>query len=81
MANQEMEKDLVLSEEELAGAAGGVKQAGDAIVAYCKKCGKKLSCLGTQRISGGLTNIFQCENAGCTEFHKQKNNLEVNWPR
>ena len=32
------------------------------VVAYCKKCGKKLKDLGQKRVNGGVTNIFICTN-------------------
>ena len=68
-----------IKKEELCGVAGGTGDYSD-IVAYCTECGAKLECIDARRIEGGLTNIFVCKNSNCSEFNKEKNNLEVKWP-
>ena len=45
----------------------------------CMTCNTKLVFIEVRRIDGGTTGIYKCMNKFCTEFGKEKNNLEVNW--
>lgn len=85
-------KDTELNLDDLSEVNGGMLRSAmpastdsalastGSVVAYCKKCGKKLKDLGPRRIMGGTTNIFICTNTKCKEYNKKKNNLQVRFP-
>ena len=92
MTNNNVDKELNL--DDLENISGGMGDAGRGtasasngtdenhdVIAFCKQCGKLLNYLGQKRIGGGNTGIYKCTNPLCSQFDKEKNNLEVKFTR
>ncbi|MBR1383896.1 MAG: hypothetical protein IJ555_08845 [Ruminococcus sp.] len=78
--------DTELELDDLSEVNGGLannipaRASSGSVVAYCKSCNTRLQDLGSTRRNGGVTNIFKCMNPNCSQFGKEKTNLEVRFP-
>lgn len=77
---------MELKVNDLENVVGGISIDEGDVVAYCQKCGAKLTYKKQARDEGGNTGIFICENTNfrhtgrnCPNFGIIKNNNEVNF--
>ncbi len=66
----------ILDLDTLAAVSGGAFDKNGNLIAYCKRCGKKVKLVRMER-RGGSTGIFVCENAKCEERGKEKDSSQV----